>query len=280
MAYASTAAALSNRDDYKYFLRTCTPDNQQTQAMIDIVLETGSNYIQIVYSDEAYGQGGKAGIEAVAALKRVCVVNTHPVTDGGSYNLILDELRKNGHAKFVIVMVRSHMVVPVVHAIINQMNEGEFLLLGSEAWSKNGFVIENKPKTKGFFSLALEMPMAGFKDYYRELDITIDSKINPWLQTYIENKFNCHYPLSFNKTATEKCTNIPQRLDDQNYQHDPWTPFAIYAAKALLTGVDKAFKTLCGRNEIKLCDEYRKRTQYVYDSVKEVCMINSLHLPK
>jgi hypothetical protein len=48
-------------------------------------------------------------------------------------NAIIDELRKFQYAKIVIIFIMSQYV-PSVTTVLNGMQYGEFLLIGSEAW--------------------------------------------------------------------------------------------------------------------------------------------------
>ena len=40
-------------------MRTVTPDDAQAKAMVSMLEKLGSDYIQILYSEEAYGEGGR-----------------------------------------------------------------------------------------------------------------------------------------------------------------------------------------------------------------------------
>jgi len=40
-------------------MRTVTPDDAQTKAMVSMLIMLGSDYVQILYSEGAYGEGGR-----------------------------------------------------------------------------------------------------------------------------------------------------------------------------------------------------------------------------
>lgn len=71
VAYGSTAAVLSDRSKYQYFLRVSTPDTNQAKAMINMLKLLNSSYIQILYSEGTYGEGGRDEIVRVADRKSV-----------------------------------------------------------------------------------------------------------------------------------------------------------------------------------------------------------------
>ncbi|KAJ8315037.1 hypothetical protein KUTeg_007187 [Tegillarca granosa] len=70
ISYASTAAVLSDRTLFPYFLRVATPDDEQSKLLLKLVTEQRSNYIQIVYSSETYGMGGRNYLRQYANLKQ------------------------------------------------------------------------------------------------------------------------------------------------------------------------------------------------------------------
>jgi hypothetical protein len=54
---------------------TCTPDDKQARAMIKIIQKLQSNFIQIVYSEGTYGEGGRDAIRREAKLGNICIKN-------------------------------------------------------------------------------------------------------------------------------------------------------------------------------------------------------------
>ena len=55
ISYASSNAVLSNRDIFKYLLRTIPSDNLQTEAMVDLVSYFGWDYVSVIFGDNDYG---------------------------------------------------------------------------------------------------------------------------------------------------------------------------------------------------------------------------------
>ena len=124
IAYAPTAAILSDRIEHPYFMCTCTADDKQAKAMIKIIQKLRSNYIQIVYSEGIYGEGGRDAIRREAKLANICIKKEIVVKEGEIYTGILPTLRKNYFAKIVIVFLRSHVVDAVATAINGSLRYG------------------------------------------------------------------------------------------------------------------------------------------------------------
>ena len=58
ISFSSTSPLLSNRDRYTYFYRTIPPDDQQAQAMIDLIVYFGWDHVSTIYSNNLYGWPG------------------------------------------------------------------------------------------------------------------------------------------------------------------------------------------------------------------------------
>ena len=267
IAYASTAAILSDRIEHPYFLRTCTPDDKQAKAMIKIIQSLKSNYIQIVYSEGTYGEGGRDAIQREANLANICIKKEIVVKEGESYTGILSQLRVNYFAKIVILFLRSHVVDPVTTAINENMDYGEFMFIGSEAWGYIPDQFQTKRKLIGSITLALQMAENdNFTSYLSNLDIFTNTQ-DPWIKAYAEKKFDCFSSTSFDKTSGSNCDRNINLTMSSSYKQEKWTPFALNAMLVLLSGSDTAFRELCGISSSILCDEYRRNPKTVRDKI-------------
>ncbi|VDI52091.1 metabotropic glutamate receptor 6/7/8 [Mytilus galloprovincialis] len=258
VAYASTAVDLSDRNKYPFFTRVSTPDNRQTQAMMRIIKHSkyNSEYIQFVYSKGTYGEAGRDALRQEAVKAEVCIAQEIEVDDGENFNLIKEKLRKYPFAKIVILFLRSHQVEPITSALNDNIEYGEFLFIGSEAWAFRPNEFSDKPKLVGSIILALQLPTNNnFTNYLRKKDVLTDRN-NPWLLEYIAAKYNCHVDTSFDKTFTPSCGSNIKLASSSTYEQEIWTPFVLSAMLALLSGTSEAFQELCGSASATLCDQY------------------------
>lgn len=67
ISYASTAPELSDNTRYDFFSRVVPPDSYQAQAMLDIVMAMGWNYVSTLASEGNYGE---SGVEAFVQISR------------------------------------------------------------------------------------------------------------------------------------------------------------------------------------------------------------------
>ena len=73
VSYSSSSPILSNRDRYSYFYRTIPPDDQQAQAMIDLVIRFGWTYVSAIHTNNAYGEPGIDRFRQLADAAGICI---------------------------------------------------------------------------------------------------------------------------------------------------------------------------------------------------------------
>ncbi|KAK3085796.1 hypothetical protein FSP39_008773 [Pinctada imbricata] len=267
IAYASLAAFLSDRTTYPYFLRVGTPENNLANSVVRLVKSLDdSNFIQILYSEGVYGEGGRDAILREAKALKVCVTATYKVIEGGQHSKILPDLRRNSYAKIVIVIVHSFVLLDMINAIYDDLEPGEFIFIASAAWSDRLELIMSRPKFAGFFSYAMEIPAKPtFIDYLNEKVFLTDK--NPWLIKYVEEKNTCYLPGSFSKKGKQPCGNLT--LAPVGSELELWTMFAMTAMFSLLGGTNEVFQSLCGSQTDRICADYMARPEVVYESIKK-----------
>jgi hypothetical protein len=163
IGYASTATELSDRSSHKYFMRTCTPDDKQAMAMINIVKTLNSSYIQIMFNEGTYGEGGRDAIMREARNSKICIANEIQVKEN-QYKRIRDDMNKTPYATVVLLFLQSHVVKGVMNELHGSIHKDEwsYLFIASEAFGIRTDIISEKPKLEGTISLSLQMkPVTG-----------------------------------------------------------------------------------------------------------------------
>jgi len=108
-----------------HFLTFCNSD--QVKIMVEILKKLDSNYIQIKYSKEKYGEEGRDNVIQEAADAGICVEQTVKVTESSTYHLVYDSFLQAGNATTIKVWVRSHMIVPLASALRQKTTSGAFI---------------------------------------------------------------------------------------------------------------------------------------------------------
>ncbi|XP_052765537.1 uncharacterized protein LOC128206874 [Mya arenaria] len=257
ISYASTSPALSDRSKYPYFMRTVTPDDAQAKAMVALLHDLGADYIQVIFSAGAYGEGGRDKIKEEALEVDICVSQTIEVTEQ-NYHLVYDQLLNTASATTVIVFLRSHMVQPMMFELKKKVKPGEFMFIGSEAWSRNTQVLEEDDKQimLGSFTLVLEIsPDSLLVEHTKSLD-PLPLEVNPWVTLYLQEKLGCYFKTSFRKTYANVC-DMADPLNKPNFVLNTWSTSAFVATRAMLMGAHQHHINTCGTESTVLCPQFR-----------------------
>ncbi|KAK3607962.1 hypothetical protein CHS0354_006561 [Potamilus streckersoni] len=274
ISYASTSPVLSDRKLHPYFMRVTTSDDKQANTMMRIIKELKSDYIQVIYSEGSYGEGGINSIRAAASANEICIAQELLVKESadGLYYKILQELRKKPFAKIVIVFLQSHIAQPVMDIVGKDAINGEFMFIGSESWGKNVDILKGEAKSILESSIVLSLEM--YEDFdlvYYVRGMNPESKRNVvWLKEYMEAKLNCFYPWSFDKSRDHKCTSTDLPVNKEDFQMSMWNIFAYSSVLSLLKGAYHSFKSLCGPSIPRVCPAYAEYPEKVLKEVKTV----------
>ncbi|KAK3592356.1 hypothetical protein CHS0354_000974 [Potamilus streckersoni] len=273
VSYASTNPQLSSRNDFPYFMRVVTSDIKQADVMLELVQQLNSEYVQLIYSDEAYGLGGRDSLLAASKGKKVCIVQpTISLKDSTDENFsrFYERLRQNPQAKIVIVFLRSHLQPLLMRTLSLQMKKGEFIFIGSETWGKNVDILKqgNPANLIGSFTVAMEMSskevlVNNIKGLFPEINGS-----TPWMQDYLESKLGCHFNWSYNWAQNILCTKDKIK----ELVLDGFAMPAANAAIALLIGTGNWFKSKCSTWTGELCDNYISNAIGIVQEIKKVAL--------
>lgn len=271
VSYSSTNPVLSDEKKYPYFMRIVTPDNVQAEAMMEVVKSLKGEYIQVVHNEGSYGIGGRDSVTSSAKSRGICIAQYIEVKESDRYYEYYDLIRREPHAKIVIIFLNSHVLAGFMRDLNEQMTELEFQFIGSEAWGKNVEYLQY-PITKGALTVTLEM------DGIRGLTTFIQEKVpekdtsDIWLEQYIQNRQNCYFEWSYDKVLSRQCTDdILPPAEKANFHTDSWCNFAATALLSLLMGSADLFAKSCG-NSAKLCQEFMNNPSDLVEEMKKISM--------
>ncbi|XP_062584975.1 uncharacterized protein LOC134246610 isoform X2 [Saccostrea cucullata] len=265
----STSPLLSNKERYPNFVRVSTPLDRTADTMVQVAKKLNARYIQIIYSSGSYGEGGKNAIISSAKKYGVCVANSIEVPEKSNYNTVLDKLRVKPSAKVVLTFLRSHVGPHVMQVTANKMQaEGEFYFIASETLgTRTQYLI---PRLRGTVSVAQVMPQDTSYLQYLRTKSPKPTDDNSWLLDIIQSRQRCYFPWSFNKTdaLTRQCGSSDHIFNNASLLVDPWAPYLLNAALALLKGSDSALRDICQTTKT-ICSGY-SNTNKVLQHIKNV----------
>ena len=237
VSFSSTSTILNSRESYPHFFRTIPPDDQQVQAMIDLILHFQWDHVSTLYSSNSYGQPAINAFHKLANEKGICLDVSESLDERSDYNSIAFKLY-NSTANVVLLFAsladaqRILSAVYKIHQISN--NKRRFLWLASDSWSE---IDDYDSITIGKWGTAPSSPhVLGFDDYYSKLTPSSNRR-NPWFEQYYQYYYNC------SNGITGDCTK--GITESANYVQNSFDALAIDAVYTIASAFDTFFKENC-----------------------------------
>ena len=252
ISYASTSAALSDKNRYEYFARTVPPDNFQAKTMVDIVLKFNWTYVSTVASEGNYGQSGIDEFKLKAGEKNICIAaeikilsNSNPST----FDKAIEQLIKKESAYIVVLFLRVEDAKNLLAAAMRQKLYDRFVWIAADGWGKQKIPIEkNEMAARGALTIELQSTvLSEFDDYFMSLTPDKNS-INPWFKEYWESVHNCKFREDYITHILEQnvtwCTEN-ERLPKSKFKQETKVQFVYDAVWAMARAVHQMQRDAC-----------------------------------
>lgn len=253
---AATSPELNNTD-FNYFLRTVPSDDVQTDVMARLLTFRAIKYVQVLYSDNAYGMGLYNAFKKNIMNRDICITNAEAV-DADNMTPVVNKLTVN--PTYVIILSDNQGSAKMIKAIDNNNNlRGRFVFVGTSSWGRDPAVISTVVSAENAITLEMDTSMLFnfndvtdfWTDFFQMLPNNGSNSgqprvnsYNPWFSKFWEDKFKCSFALA-------TCNVTDQNLRDVMDGSDAYVPFTLLAVDAIIKGVTNASITVCG--DIHLC---------------------------
>ncbi|KAK2879580.1 hypothetical protein Q8A73_023392 [Channa argus] len=195
ISYASSSRLLSNKNQYKSFMRTIPTDDYQATAMADIIEYFQWNWVIAVASDDDYGRPGIEKFEKEMEERDICIHLNELISqyfEDHEIQALVDRI-ENSTAKVIVVFASGPDVEPLIKEMVRR-NITDRIWLASEAWASSSLIA--KPEyldvvagTIGFALKAGRIP--GFREFLQQVQPRKDSH-NEFVREFWEETFNCY----------------------------------------------------------------------------------------
>ncbi|KAM4889475.1 extracellular calcium-sensing receptor [Thomomys bottae] len=195
VSYASSSRLLSNKNQFKSFLRTIPNDEHQATAMADIVEYFRWNWVGTLAADDDYGRPGIEKFREEAEERDICIDFSELISQYADADEIrhVVEVIQNSTAKVIVVFSSGPDLEPLIREIVRRNITGR-IWLASEAWASSSLIA--RPGffhvvggTIGFGLKAGQIP--GFREFLQKVHPG-RSAHNGFAKEFWEETFNCH----------------------------------------------------------------------------------------
>ncbi|XP_074605221.1 metabotropic glutamate receptor 3-like [Brevipalpus obovatus] len=259
ISFFSTSPELSNKERFKYFLRTVPSDDNQVQAMVEIIRRMNWTYIGVLYEESTYGIKAFEVLEELLKNTTICIAvkaklpKDSGVADDRRFDEIVAELRKKDRARGVIVFGSDQEVKALMQAVKRGNLTGKYQWIGSDGWSARALVSDgNEEQVEGTLSIQpMSKPVEGFDEYFTRLDPKRNETLrrNPWFIEFWEHFFKCKWNgsqvTSYNQGHERYCTGN-ERMTENGYEAERQLQFVSDAVLAFAYAFHEMHKDKCG----------------------------------
>lgn len=259
VSYAASSPALSNRNRYGYFYRTIPPDDLQAQAMIDLLLKLDWTLVNIIHSNDEYGETGSERFRQLATDVGICIDIDAGIDEGlADYQIadlatrIYDDLDTN-----VVVLFASYSFIdPFIRQIDYLMNNSskkrELWWIASESWAQSNDIVHQYHNVVANRLLGLaplstsEEDLSNFTTYLANLTTSSNTR-NPWFSQFIAHHHDC--------TAGRDCLNDSNIFDNTTYSVTPFVvELVVESVYSIAHALHDYFSDNCGGPwDVELC---------------------------
>ena len=242
VSFTSSSPLLSNRDLYTYFYRTVPPDSKQAQAMIDLMLYFGWDYVSTIYSNGLYGQPGIKEFHDLADTKGVCIDLNRGIDDSTDYALLANNLTNSSANVVVLFAWPNHvdkLLIEVQALHSSGRSNKRFLWIASNAWSQE-LDVNYKDVTIGKWGTKpYSKTFPAFSNYYSQLTPATNLR-NPWFSEFYERYHGCEIGVN--------CSNISFVNDSSyNFHQDSYDAPAIDAVYSVAHAINNFLNDNCNQ---------------------------------
>ncbi|XP_057553055.1 extracellular calcium-sensing receptor isoform X1 [Hippopotamus amphibius kiboko] len=195
VSYASSSRLLSNKNQFKSFLRTIPNDEHQATAMADIIEHFRWNWVGTIAADDDYGRPGIEKFREEAEERDICIDFSELISQYSDEEEIQQvvEVIQNSTAKVVVVFSSGPDLEPLIKEIVRRNITGR-IWLASEAWASSSLIAMPEyfhvvGGTIGFALKAGQIP--GFREFLQKVHPR-KSVHNGFAKEFWEETFNCH----------------------------------------------------------------------------------------
>uniref|UniRef100_A0A2I3H9E5 Extracellular calcium-sensing receptor n=1 Tax=Nomascus leucogenys TaxID=61853 RepID=A0A2I3H9E5_NOMLE len=195
VSYASSSRLLSNKNQFKSFLRTIPNDEHQATAMADIIEYFRWNWVGTIAADDDYGRPGIEKFREEAEERDICIDFSELISQYSDEEEIqhVVEVIQNSTAKVIVVFSSGPDLEPLIKEIVRRNITGK-IWLASEAWASSSLIAMPQyfhvvGGTIGFALKAGQIP--GFREFLKKVHPR-KSVHNGFAKEFWEETFNCH----------------------------------------------------------------------------------------
>ncbi|KFD58623.1 hypothetical protein M513_00316 [Trichuris suis] len=258
VGYSATTKTLSDKTEFKYYMRVVPSDSWQAKAMVDIVRYFNWSYVAVIYTDGNYGEKGfeelQRNFEEEEALCIGVSEKIKSLAPPEEYDRLIDSLMSyRPKITVAICFCEGDTIKKIFEAtkrvrqklkVRSRQPQDSLQWIGSESWSDRKDVVTGvEDVATGAYSFRIYSPrVPHFEKYYFSLTPE-NNKRNPWFIDFWEEKFNCSYRKFTRLLYQRRCKGSENVTF--GYKPDPKLSQVVTSIYTVAYALDSMYKDVC-----------------------------------
>lgn len=264
ISYAATSTTLDDQNIFPYFFRTVPTDDKQVLAMLQYLDKNNIRYVQLLYTDESYGQQGVTQFDRLIDQYdlKICVAQRVVFPESGvvsqeSSNDVVKVLLQKPAANTTVIFAGTKYIRAFLLAVQRTPGaQGTLKFVGPTTWGNNAAVTNGIPAiANDAVTLMMDFQSLDEFESYMIGRTPSNSDNNPWFEEWYQTVLNCYTSPSNIGRFPRQC-GVSEDLRNV-FMEDPGVLHVINAVYSAAYSLDATLRTKCGNDYTAVCEAYR-----------------------
>lgn len=264
ISYGATSPLLSDKNRFKYFIRTVPSDEVRARALVDLLLVNGTKYVSVVYSDDEFGREGSKYFTQEAHNRGVCIGTTKALPQGDTV-LTFDEIVKDIHEKInakVIVLFCSKSDISLLFNAVKKLGKQSVFrwLVGGDSAEMSVYLTGNEDMANFMVLCSPRNEKAIHFEKWRDEN---NGSRNPWISEIKQQR---------NRSKYRSENPLDTVMKREIFSADMYIQSVINSVYTFVNALDKIFQVSCknSSNTISCLQEKSQQRKALLDNILDV----------
>ena len=260
----ATSPLLSDKNRFKYFVRTVPSDEVRARALVDLLLVNGTKYVSVVYSDDEFGREGSKSFTQQANSHGICIGTIKALPQGEAV-LTFDEVVKDISQKMkakVIVLFGSKSDISLLFKAVKKFGkQGVFRwLVGGDSSEMSVYLTGNEDMAN---YMVLCSPRNEKATHFEKWTHENDRSRNPWIAEMKQQR---------NRSKFRSENSLDTVNKGELFSADMYIQSVINCVYTFVNALNKIFKASCknSSNAILCLQEQSQQRKALLDTILDV----------
>lgn len=264
ISYGATSPLLSDKNRFKFFVRTVPSDAVRARALVDLLLINGTKYVSVVYSDDEFGREGNKYFAQEADNRGICIGTTKALPQGdtvSTFDEIVKDISQKINAKVIVLFCSKSDISLLFNAVKKLGKQSVFRwLVGGDSAEMSVYLNGNEDMANYMVLCSSRNEKATHFENWRDEN---NGSRNPWISEMKQQR---------NRSKYRPENSFDTVIKGETFSADTYVQSVINSVYTFVIALDEIFKAFCknSSNSISCLQEQSHRRKALLDTILDV----------